>query len=154
MKKTILFFAGLCMLAACKKSDNNQYSTWHIIGKGDFSTNKVIIYPPVKNDYTMQFLTNDASSASAFEFTFPMYYNSTLPQSGNYLLVPNATAIKQVNLSFGYNNIGYYPAVNSGKYIKAESYNGKAKLVLDTTWFYNWADANDSVQIYGTFLEP
>ncbi len=155
-KYTILFCSLLiASMAACKKSDNRQYSTWHILGKRDFSTNKVATYY-YPQSYKIGFYCEDQSLGGvSFSFDFPKYYQgSSLPQSGDYKLVPDPQVTKDVGIYFWYNNVEYSSSPTNPKTITAQSYNAKAKYVLDTTWFYNSTNPNDSVQIYGTFLEP
>ncbi len=158
MNKYSVFLSCLIVasLTACKKSDNRQYSTWHILGKGDFSTNKVIVnnFP---QSYKIELLTEDLSN-TGFGITFIKYSDLHLPQSGDYKLTTGTQTISEFNkyifIGFLYNNVSYTVGANNSKTITAQSYNAKAKYVLDTTWFYNSTNLNDSVQIYGTFLEP
>lgn len=161
MNKTILFCCSLLLLSACKKSsDNRQYSTWHIVGKGDFSTNQTVTLSAPKLSYQLDFYTQAPTGEKngTFHFTFHIYGSSFLPQSGSYALVNNPQKLNDVSLSIGYdngnNNAGYIVGANSSNIIIASSYNEKAKLVLDTTWFYNSLNPNDSIKVYGTFLEP
>jgi len=160
MKTIILFCYSLLLFAACKKSDNRQYTTWHIIGKGDFSSNQVTIhYNTTHPSGSISMTSEQTNPGIGFDFylsKYGGYYENSLPQTGNFIL--SRTVLNDGNYyiipSFRYNSAYYELTTSTRKVIIGESFNNKAAYIIDTAWYYDYFNPSDSVQIYGTILEP
>jgi hypothetical protein len=151
MKRSIILFSVLFFfLISCKKESHNQFSYWYV-GNDSFSSNNVgVVIEPYGIDLNCNNIKN------SFGFTFENNYH--LPVSGNFLitdsLTDDPTITNEVGPGFHYMDSFYTVSKSAVSYLHASSVNGKAEFTLDSTWFINYNNPNDSVIIHGIFNQP
>lgn len=143
MKNLISLFAILAMLSSCKKDEPKRYSEWYVNGER-FYTNDVredigkVISSIEGNDFKNKF--------------FLEFNNKPFPTSGQYEIDCSRANQGLTCLGFNYKGVGYSAPKNT--YLQAGSIGGKASYTLNSTWFYNESNLQDSVLTKGIFNRP
>lgn len=153
MANKIMLFTvlSLLLLSACKKSNNNPYSTWYVNGQ-KFSTNDV--YVDIGKMQT-DFATHSFKKGFGFQF-------NTGGWVGDIPLKLDCSTQNPAWVCFAiyYNDTGYSAKTDIAHYInKITVKSGLTRYTLDSIWLfnvYNFQDSvfNDSILVYGVFNEP
>lgn len=149
MKKYFSILLITVIAFSCKKKENLQKSTWTVNGEtftavADASVGKAISI----------ISTLSTNNKNYFDLSFSLGW---LPKDETKWLVVNQNPNQNpevATLYFYFNGTYYYVSSNDTAYLTSSINNGKAKYVLDSTWYINSNNAADSALVTAIILEP